>query len=55
MEPSESKITLKSFSLSAGVFMVTSTSVKRLMVSMSPSVVTHTISASGCVMLRLQG
>ena len=35
--------------LSAGVFMVTSTSVKRLMVSMSPAVVTHTISANGCV------
>lgn len=49
ISPYSSLTTLKSFSLSAGVFMVTNTSVKRLMVSMSPPVVTHTISANGCV------
>ena len=40
---------LNSLPRSAGVFMETRTSVRRLMVSISPPVVTQTISANGCV------
>ena len=40
---------LNSLPRSVGLFMVTSTLVRRLIVSMSPPVVTHTISANGCV------
>lgn len=49
ISPKSILMILNSFSLSVGVFMVTSTSVSRFTVSMSPPVVSHTISANGCV------